>query len=752
MSLRHKTALVYSASSDLQVDPFSALFPLTVRLVVWSFPNWHQYVLDFTLFQCRELSLLFDSMVKKSKKHHKKVKKVKNKDVVVAQTLSLETQEVPTGDSIESKVEVQPVSELIILWQNSKIENISRMPGGNQNEAFTENEKLKNHWVLVSDYHCKGDEKFLKENYRGAYVDLLCAMKILSEHGNINDEFGRDMKMLRSCLTRCFECYNQLIEKDPSHAFWYKRRATLLRCECQNFISAYKALLDFVLFTALMNDHRLKLTKEEMSEIASCFHETENMAWSLEKEKIKTKKPFLTSDWINLWALCPCDDILLQDLLSIRNEDVNPQNKSTLVESAYKDALRQIARGYHSMAVDTLLGAYAQGQGIYRSEAFLLLSLIYSQLNGSEVHCYLDTFVDIWRIDQYTVPLPRRKKIFMRYISLSRAMSLTPFQNLDLSMFSPQEQAHFYTQMALTTILTLRILCGSAATRLALNELNLTKLEIIENSCDRAIKVDKKSWHARILREYTVMEIAQIDNAGKHSKCALVSFMDGIKRIQHQFKPEHHSFALWCLFSAHFINRDTDEAIKCGLELKKDLLYPGFVVAFLIKNEYTLRENIDTEDILNRIAVAEEGLEYDPENFRLHLNIATFYEYLNFKEEAYMSASLAAKYWPVHIIPGQLKPLIGNMVIMEAVMEAEKKLRNIKTFIEMEQELEKKSDTEPKASDSVSGTCEKEHPTSFNSETKIVDMLDPPDLSTDKKKNDILDPSKHGCAQKMGNQ
>lgn len=53
--------------------------------------------------------------------------------------------------------------------------------------------------------------------------------------------------------------------------------------------------------------------------------------------------------------------------------------------SAYKDALRQTARGYHSLVVDTLLYTYGEGQGIYRSEAFLLLSLIYSQLDDNEV-------------------------------------------------------------------------------------------------------------------------------------------------------------------------------------------------------------------------------------------------------------------------------------------------------------------------------------------------------------------------------
>ncbi|KAL3982208.1 hypothetical protein ACH3XW_46265 [Acanthocheilonema viteae] len=557
-----------------------------------------------------------------------------------------EIQEIPPSNDLLSTVEeMRPLSDPIIIWRNSKTENISRTPEENYNGASTEHQKLENHSTLTTDYHCKGDQKFLEQDYRGAYANFLCAMKIISEHGNIDDEFGRDTKMLRvfqdKCclcfwalyrkekqqvfLNKCIECYNKLIEKDLCHPFWYKRRATLLRDEYQNHISAYK---DFVVFTILMDEYDLILTEEEMNEISSCFNEAEEMAWSLEKNKMMVKKPFLTSDWINLWALCPCDDVLLQDLLFIREEDKNPQNKSTLVESAYKDALKQIARGYHSMAVNTLLHAYAQRQGIYRCEAFLLLALIYSQLNNNEVDYYLDTFVDLWRVDQHRVPLPRRKQIFMRYMSLSRAVSQAPFQDLDLSMFTPQEQARFYTQIALTTVLSLKILCGSPANRLTLNKWNLTKLEIIENSCDRAIKADKKFLYARMLREYTVMEIAQADNLGRHCKCALATLTKSIEGIQHQFKSEHRSFALWCLFSAHFINHETDAAIKCGLELQKDLLYPGSVISFLINNKYSLKGKIDVEDVQKRIIIAEERLEYDPENFRLYLDTATLYEHL----------------------------------------------------------------------------------------------------------------------------
>ncbi|EJD74011.1 hypothetical protein LOAG_18614 [Loa loa] len=516
--------------------------------------------------------LRFGSMARKSKKNRKKVKKGKSKSAAVAQTLPAD---------LWKRVESRPMSNPNLLWSNSRIENISRTPGGsvNCNETSAEYAKLKECRLSAAYYHCKGDQKFLEQDFHGAYADFLCAMKILGEHGNITDEFGRDMKILRvyqdkccicfwilytmernqSLLTKCFECYDQLIENDPAHAFWYKRRAVLLRDECHNYKLAYK---DFVLFTALMKEYRLTVAKEEVSDTIYCFHETVKMAWSLEKEKQRAKKPFLTSDWINLWALCPCDDILLEDLLSVREEDRNPLNKSTLVESAYKDALKQTARGYHSMVVDTLRDAYAEGQGIYRSEAFLLLSLIYSQIDDNEVDYYLDTFIVLWEVDQYKVPIPRRKQIFMRYMSLARALSPSPFENLDLSMFSSKEQAQFYTQTALTIILRLQLLGGTLEDRVETNASNLVKLENIENLCDRAIKADRLSLHTGMLREYTVLEIALIDGVNKHSTCTLASLKEYIE--------------------AHFINRDINEAIKYGMELEKDLLFPGLIASFLL--------------------------------------------------------------------------------------------------------------------------------------------------------------------------
>uniref|UniRef100_A0A0R3S4Y8 Mab-21 domain-containing protein n=1 Tax=Elaeophora elaphi TaxID=1147741 RepID=A0A0R3S4Y8_9BILA len=617
-------------------------------------------------------------MTKKSKRHHKKGGKVGNQDFAVVQTLPAKTQEIPTGDIIKLEAKVKFDSDLTVLWHNSKIENFTRSPGGSHDEAETETSaeylELKNHRALADDYHRKGDEKFLENDFSGAYADCMCAMKILGEHGNISDEYGRDMKMLRNLLTKCFECYSQLIEKDPCHAFWYKRRAGLQHEEFQHYMLAYE---DFTVFTALMTRNQFTLTDEEVKEITNCFNGALNIKLPLEKKKtaknlenswaflqnatatfcwhelaftdkavikfafksfwteltLDVKKPFLTSDWINLCALCPCNDILVRDLLSVREEDRNPKKKSKLHDSAYKNVLKQMARGYHSMVVDTLLAAYVERRGKnHRCEAFLLLSLIYSQSNSSEADRYLNIFKDVWDTDQHKVPLNRRKLIFMRYVSMSRyiyilrCLTLSPFENLDLSQFSCEEQAQFYMQLALTTILNLRILYGREDERLEMNKWNLRLLGILENSCDRAFRLDRKCFYARILREYTIMEIAQIDMTGKHYIHALASFREYIEGIQHQFSPEHQSFALWCLFAAHFINRDIDASKKYGMELQKHLLYPGCVASFLIYHD--LNRNISKEDVLNCIVMSEERLDNDPENFRLHLNLFAYYEYL----------------------------------------------------------------------------------------------------------------------------
>ncbi|OZC07462.1 tetraspanin family protein [Onchocerca flexuosa] len=724
--------------------------------------------------------------------------------------------------SIRKRDETQTMSDL--LWINSRIENISRVPGRilRNDEICPEikiiylnilDAELKKYRIIAPEYHRRGDRKFLNQDYRGAYTDFLHAMKILGEHGDISDEFGRDIKLVRvyqdKCcicfwmlyrigryqnhLIKCFECYNQLIEKDPTNAFWYKRRATLQRDECHVYKLAYKGqffsdfsslfyqchpsnlfqpmencqcfmllwpiydslklseyiyqcyptiLLDFALFAALMKEYHMIMTKEEVKDTIYCYRETAKAVWSLEKEKLETRKPFLTSDWINLWILYPCDDVLLEDLLSVHEED-NPENKSTLAESAYKDALKQTARGYHSLAVSTLLDAYIHGQEMYRSEAFLLLSLIYSQLHENEVEYYLDTFIDFWEVDQFKVPVHRWKQIFMRYMSLARTLLVSPLENLDLSMFTPKEQAQFYTQTALTVALRLQLLGGKDW--MQKNVSNMTKLENIEKLCDRAIKADRQSLQSGMLREYTVMMISVIENASSDSvRNALLTMTEYLEANQRHFEADHHySFASWCLFSGFFIVECIDEAIKYGTVLEKCLFFPGFVSSFLIEKKCPIKENIDTENVLKYINKVEERLSNDPENFRLYLNIAEFYyhllvffdfcfSYVNIMEEASLYANLAIKYWLAHIFQGRLEQLVRNAVVLETLAEVEKEVRGIKTFAEMEKHLQETSANDyvdSGVSDNISEIYEKKEPKNdereeFNTETTAEEISD----------------------------
>ncbi|VDM23445.1 unnamed protein product [Wuchereria bancrofti] len=140
------------------------------------------------------------------------------------------------------------------------------------------------------------------------------------------------------------------------------------------------------------------------------------------------------------------------------------------------------------------------------------------------------------------------------------------------------------------------------------------------------------------------------------------------------------------------------------MELEKDLLFPGFIASFLLENKCPAGENIDTENILNWIGKVEERLKDDPEYFRLYLNVTELYHRLDFNEEASVCANLAIKYWPAHIFEGRLEQLVRNAVVLEALMEAEKKLR----ISEMEKELEERLYKDPKASGSVNEMLGKE--------------------------------------------
>lgn len=72
-------------------------------------------------------------MVKRNK-HQKKVAEGKDKNFV-AQTVQSETRNVFSNGDAGSKFEVQRMSDPIILWRKSKIENIDRTRIGKHNES-----------------------------------------------------------------------------------------------------------------------------------------------------------------------------------------------------------------------------------------------------------------------------------------------------------------------------------------------------------------------------------------------------------------------------------------------------------------------------------------------------------------------------------------------------------------------------------------------------------------------------------------
>lgn len=63
-------------------------------------------------------------------------------------------------------------------------------------------------------------------------------------------------------------------------------------------------------------------------------------------------------------------------------------------------------------------------------------------------------------------------------------------------MFTQKEQAAFYMQAALAIILRLEMIEGYEKEDLEIRKTNVRKLENIRELCDRAIKADKKYFHA----------------------------------------------------------------------------------------------------------------------------------------------------------------------------------------------------------------------------------------------------------------
>ncbi|VDK41188.1 unnamed protein product [Gongylonema pulchrum] len=57
-----------------------------------------------------------------------------------------------------------------------------------------------------------------------------------------------------------------------------------------------------------------------------------------------------------------------------------------------------------------------------------MLALIYARNCGAEVGKYLEEFTNEWSKAQYKYGLERRKQMFRRYVSLSRAVRKDPFE------------------------------------------------------------------------------------------------------------------------------------------------------------------------------------------------------------------------------------------------------------------------------------------------------------------------------------
>ncbi|VDN01922.1 unnamed protein product [Thelazia callipaeda] len=631
---------------------------------------------------------------KRDKKGNKKRKQINKRAILECLDGTTQTtEEVLRVDEND----VQRMCEPHELYLTALSENMDSMPQAKLSLGPISYGKAGNkssYRKEADNYSSRADHKFQIGNFKEACNDYFLAVKIMYKHGNIEDRRGRDMKLIRfyqdrGCLCMwalyrktgdkdhleyCLQFYNSLIQNDPGHALWYKRRALITHDDCKNFMQAYK---DYASYIAMLQAYNIPVKNCELENREKSFRAATNWAWDAVMKRVKSNffqriKPYLNPDWINMWALCPCNDVLLEDFLSVFEELKDPTNKSFLAESGYKKALKRMALGYHSYVVDILIKAYSCGEGLYRAEAFLLLSLIYSQIHGYEVQHFLNEFEKFWVQDQYKVPTNRRKQIFMRYISLGRGISSDPFKDLDLSMFSNKEQAQFYLQTALTVCLRLQILDGTEDQVREGILLTMVRFERIKNLCERAIAVDKDSLISGLLREYAIMRIAIND---KTKRCtALNLLVEYIESNKIRFQSEHKSFACWCLFYAYYNLKPHEEALNYAIELKNKLLFPGSVATFIMMTFSSLEKQSSTGNVLDKIDVVTEWLDDEPENFYIYQVITDFYYSLNCKEEVVEYGKLTIKYWPHHFFPS-LKRLLANLIVIDAARIAEINLR-----------------------------------------------------------------------------
>ncbi|VDN01929.1 unnamed protein product [Thelazia callipaeda] len=429
------------------------------------------------------------------------------------------------------------------------------------------------------------------ENWGAAYQYYLRGCKILKMHGDAGNSFAFDMPDFRVYIYRCILClYQHFMQNENSnslklaidivcsmsnidhiHPVWQELMGLLLYEYQKYYCGAVKSFLAFV-FIGGFRPNNLKPFHSQIF-ADCCFKMFEQQDKSYEKVD---KNPFITSDWINLWAICPSDDVILEDFMSVYLESNKPGGVCSIIASEYRKALEAMAVGCHSTVITTLKDAHEIKKRPYRAEAYLLEALIYSQISDAEVIDCLDKFVIYWEFDQYHVSTSRRKKIFMRYLSLARSIRKDPFYLLKA-----------YTAVEIEAAEAMMRKSGWAMLRLkeCINEID------VSNQCQKEHRIfaqwclcsayyvigrlDKVVIHGRKLGKYLIFPgfisslLIELEFEKQSRKCNS-KLNDLEERINELLKRDPENFRLHLILTEYHLQRmNLQKAVESGNNVLK---------------------------------------------------------------------------------------------------------------------------------------------------------------------------------------
>ncbi|KAL3990471.1 hypothetical protein ACH3XW_31920 [Acanthocheilonema viteae] len=425
----------------------------------------------------------------------------------------------------------------------------------------------------------------------------------------------------------------------------YDRNIRLKRCALWKTLqNRENALIDaLVYFCTELNKDCLDVSLENISRVLS-----NDLKYLINEEcnqidgYAQLLKPFLTQDFINLWTSCDCDDPLVEDIWSVRNELLGtlPNDTAPLKEGRYKEALKALSNGELSSVIKNLEEESINGK--YRLEATLLLALAHTREDGATVDKFLDRFERIWDQNPPGYSMRRCKQLVVRYVSISRAIRYNPFGGKKLENEAKEMESNLYLQEALIIFWKRQNSdIDEVFWKKELKNDNRRKLQHIQKLCDLALKAKPDFHHAKILKLRSVLELQMAVNISVLSDDDLKPLENIVNKTNEIF-PVYSAFGDLCLYSIYLANSKIDKAKLCCERMLDALFFRGQPLAFLIRYDW----NVDKMQTLERL---EMLVAKEPENYVAHI-LMYYYHFKHGKlDYALKHADCALKYWPYHM-------------------------------------------------------------------------------------------------------